>query len=168
MCRLVNEALRELDVELDLPVIVVDRYGPNGPADPRTKAWATRLEGVFLCRDQLDLDDGDLRQLVFEEVAHYWDQKTYPAVRSTLHAELFATWFVARTCRRVMVRKHLDATDRYGLGRHAGAALAGHAESREELVAAGADALLRMVDRLDGDAHPQELAAQLAEAAGAP
>jgi hypothetical protein len=120
--RFVDEALAALDVELDVPVTVVDRHGLDGPDDPRTAAWANSQRGVFVCRDQVDLDDDELRQTMAEEVAHYWLMRAYPAIVSTLHSELFVTWFVARICRTVSVSKHLDPSDRYHLGKYAGAA----------------------------------------------
>jgi hypothetical protein len=159
----VDEALRELDVDVDVPVHVIDRHAPpNGLVlSPTVAGWANRA-GVFLSRDLLDRDDETVREIVVEEVAHYWHRRAHPRVaNSELHGELFAAWLVLRVCRAVLVGD-LDATSRYRLGRYAGAALAGSSQARDDLEAAGADHVLRLVDRLDGQADAQDLATQLA------
>ena len=162
--RFVDEALKALDADLDIPVIIIDRHGQDGPTDPRTAAWANKQKGIFVCRDQLDFDDEDLRETVLEEIAHFWFMKAYPAAPANiLCGEAFAIWFVIRTCGSVALPTPLDPTDRYALGRYVGAALAGatvYASGRKAREALP-DNLRLMVDRLDGDREPVELAAQL-------
>jgi hypothetical protein len=166
--RFVEEALHELDVELDVPVTTIDRHAPPDGLvlSPTVVAWANRA-GVFIARDLLERDDQTVREVVVEEVGHYWLKKACPRVASCeLHSQLFATWLTMRICREAMTGE-LDANDRYRLGRYAGAALAGAHSARDDLRAAGAEHVLRLLDRLDGDGHPRQLAAQLvAELAG--
>jgi hypothetical protein len=160
----VDEALRELDVGLDVPLRVVDRHAPDGPIlAPGVVAWATARDGVFVCRDALELDDDLLREVVVEETGHYWLARACPRVAaSQMHSELFAVWLTGRICGNVSFPRKIDqSTDRYQLGRAAGAALAGASEPREMLAAIGYRDLLALLDRLDGDAEPQDLARQL-------
>jgi hypothetical protein len=162
--RFVDEALRELDTDLDVPLRLRDRHAPadgTGLA-PGVHAVAGR-DGVVLSRDLLERADEDLRAILHHETAHLWQLRANPRVAaSDLHAELFAVWFTGRACGIVYPPSTIDTeTNRRHLGRACGAALAGHTETHDMLAAADYDDLVRLVARLDGDADPPELARQL-------
>jgi hypothetical protein len=168
----VDQALEALDAALDVPLTVLDRHRPDGPlAAANVAAGVNRELGVYICSDTLDRNDQDLRETVVEEVGHYWLARLSPRVAaSVVHQELFATWLTVRVCGSVSVAMEFDAEDRYSLGRNAGAALAGATVRstgraiRDDLP----DHLVDMIDRLDGDGDPQQLAAQLIAEVGGP
>jgi hypothetical protein len=162
--RFCDEALREIGVELDVPVSLVDALAPPDGLvlSPTVAGWANKA-GVTLCHGALDrFADDRLRALVIEETVHFWTWRTWPHLAaSPLHSETLAGWFVARACGEVWVANTVDSTNRYQLGRLAGPALAGMSRAREALEEVGAVDVIRMLDRLDGTAEPQDLARQL-------
>jgi hypothetical protein len=165
--RFVDEAVLELGVELDVPLHLRDRHpSTHGATLPPGVHGIAFRDRIVLSRDLLEGSDDELRAVVLHEVAHLWQLRINPRVAaSDLHCELFAVWFTGHVCGVVFYPDAIDtATDRCRLGRACGAALAGACEAREMLTAAKYDDLVRLVDRLDGDAHPQELAAQLVAA----
>jgi hypothetical protein len=151
------DALAELGAaSLEVPVkVVAEGEGSAG--------WATS-SGVYICADQLDESDDELRWVVAEEVAHFWFLREHGDDGDDFHHEAFATWFVCAHCDVEWKPDAIDEADSYQLGRLVGGASAGLPAARQALDRVSPTLrVLDLVDRLDGIDDPQAFARELAD-----
>ena len=151
------DALAELGAaSLEVPVkVVAEGEGSAG--------WATS-SGVYICADQLDEGDDELRWVVAEEVAHFWFLREHGDDGDDFHHEAFATWFVCAHCDVEWKPDAIDEADSYQLGRLVGGASAGLPAARQALDRVSPTLrVLDLVDRLDGIDDPQAFARELAD-----